>query len=533
MSQTAPGALTENLVHLWWQRAPATAGRVVPPLTHVLSDGLYLVAWPKWAAFGPPAALAIGILLGWWRFSPGDTFTFSLAVMALMLIISSFGAALGTWLWVGYVSADFLLFGRPTSPYETESFVDYFLHVRAPLFVAYGLLAMLLISTQAMTRSLSGRTIEQVRAPWPIKLILEMTVQGGVLSGLVLAWVWSMPILIRPIYAWQQLEPPPSAIAPLQEGGSLLVILASALGGLRVLLENAAVADPTAARRIAVLNWKHANRVLLRPTFLPALLTIPLKAGLATFLLAGILATWREATYLAATFTLILMVRQVISNYGTFWTRRVTRIPVLLRLSLCIFMSYFIARQLVDGLLRGTTYQPIVYAVVLSAIPFILLLPGRRIGMPVQEKGSTAEHPSQAADQTRNVARPRRRHAPAPAARRRVPVPSQSSATTATYVPSVVVPQSHSSTTSGSSSAKSAAPQLPIWMAPLLVDYFFPSLLPLPNYVADMQRIVSSREFLELARALGVFLWHLVEGNFIVWKAVLVYLWQYVTHWRS
>jgi hypothetical protein len=134
--------LNSLIIGLWWMRVPAATRRVSRILPAILADGLYLSAWPRVAAIAPPLALLLGLLLGWLHFAPGETFTFSILVMALMLLVSNFSAALGAWLWLGYVVGDFFLFRRNIYSY---SVLEQFVHVRVPLLIAYVLLAMLLV----------------------------------------------------------------------------------------------------------------------------------------------------------------------------------------------------------------------------------------------------------------------------------------------------------------------------------------------------------------------------------------------------
>src|SRR5262245_41799418 len=112
-----PDAMKElpqpKLIDWWWLRVPMAARRISLSLSAVLTDGLYLTAWPQVGAIAPPLSLLIGFLLGWLRFTPGNTFTFSIYMMALMLVVSSLGAGLGAWLWTGYVIGDFFLFRSP------------------------------------------------------------------------------------------------------------------------------------------------------------------------------------------------------------------------------------------------------------------------------------------------------------------------------------------------------------------------------------------------------------------------------------
>jgi hypothetical protein len=67
----------------------------------------------------------LGLLIGWFHFAPGETFTFSIAVMALLMAISSFGTGLGSHLLVGYAFGDFFLFQHPKMSNIFQTFLSF------------------------------------------------------------------------------------------------------------------------------------------------------------------------------------------------------------------------------------------------------------------------------------------------------------------------------------------------------------------------------------------------------------------------
>ncbi|MCA2938187.1 MAG: hypothetical protein IM319_03090 [Microcystis sp. M113S1] len=100
-----------KLINFWWRDLPVAASRVSGFLSVILADGIYLTHWSKVAAYAPVVSLVLGLLIGWFHFAPGQTFTFSIGVMALLMTISSAIADL-----VGWVDN-----GNPTSsPYYSS-----------------------------------------------------------------------------------------------------------------------------------------------------------------------------------------------------------------------------------------------------------------------------------------------------------------------------------------------------------------------------------------------------------------------------
>lgn len=102
-----------KLINFWWRDLPVAASRVSGFLSVILADGIYLTHWSKVAAYAPVVSLVLGLLIGWFHFAPGETFTFSIGVMALLMTISSFGTGLGSHLLVGYAFGDFFSVSTP------------------------------------------------------------------------------------------------------------------------------------------------------------------------------------------------------------------------------------------------------------------------------------------------------------------------------------------------------------------------------------------------------------------------------------
>jgi hypothetical protein len=125
-----------KLINFWWRDLPLTASRLSGFISVILADGIYLTHWLKVAAYVPVASLVLGLLTGWFHFAPGETFTFSIAVMALLMAISSFGTALGSYLLVGYAFGDFFLFQHP----KMSNIFQTFFVVQIPLLLSYALL---------------------------------------------------------------------------------------------------------------------------------------------------------------------------------------------------------------------------------------------------------------------------------------------------------------------------------------------------------------------------------------------------------
>lgn len=378
--------LIGRLMNLWWHRLPFNL-RMWPLSATTLSDGAYLIKWPTVAAFGPPLAASVGFLLGWLRLSPGETYTYSLTLMAVMMIISGFSAALGAWFCGGYAIGDFFFF-RPTLLSSGTLLADpvfSLTRVGGPAVLLYLLLLNLLVLAPYVSSIVRRRTLVRAKALLEtLKLTLVVTLLGMacqalVYAALVYVWTQSVPLLIRPVWTWTGNAPTVAAMAPLQEAGMWLVYLAVLLGAGRVALEHSAL------RRLEVLVPLHVWETLLgsavqrRASRLPAWVSAVGGAALTTFVLAGMLSTWIDAALLWIAITTIMICRSIIAQRFGAWTTVVNWVPVVVRVAACWWISYVLAQYILStGWGSVDSFRPMLFSTVVSLAAFAALVPGAR-----------------------------------------------------------------------------------------------------------------------------------------------------------
>lgn len=370
------GTVTEGrLPDLWWRRSPRLAGKVSRLFPAVLTDGVYLCAWPAVAGWAPPLALLTGFLIGWLHFTPGETYTYSILILALLMAISSLGAALGAWSVLGYALGDFLLF--PHARFFYGAFVDALFRVRAPLLITYVLLAVLLVVVPLTSQGFRRQLTARLPRASPLRTALGAIIQAVFQAALVLVWTHAVPTLIRPIYTWLGHQPPIEAVQPLQQYGIVLVVLAAVLGALRAVLEERALVRPGMLQQVVQIRLAVARVAPRRGGRLPAWATAILKAAFITFMLAGLMIGWLDALAFLTIFTVVILLRaQLPSRLGS-WTRMIARVPLLIRIGVGMAISYGLASLIVGVLWSHTqTFLPILISTTASLIVFALLLPG-------------------------------------------------------------------------------------------------------------------------------------------------------------
>lgn len=379
--------LTHRLAQLWWVQLPQFFTRFSKTLAAIVSDGFYWIAWPLVAAAAPPLAIATGFLIGWQHFSAGNTFTFSLGVMAILLAIANFGAGLGSGLWLGYVLGDWLLFSHPT----VGSGMETLLRVRVPLALSYILLAQLAIFIPLASQALRQGALPRLQIAGHVRGLVapavEAVLQGSLQGGLVFVWVQAVPTLIRPVYTWRGIQPPIAAIAPLQEQGSLLVYLAIFLGAARVFLEYWALSQPGMSEQVAQFRQILSGA---RPHHrsLPAPVRSILGVAFTTFLLSGLFAMWSEALLFFLALLLMFWVRDRLRPRLQPWFRLINPVPLFLRVLVATAINYGLSLRIVSLLWRSTsTFLPVLISVFVGVAVFFLLVPPAERPEPATSEG--------------------------------------------------------------------------------------------------------------------------------------------------
>jgi len=108
---------------------------------------------------------------------------------------------------------------------------------------------------------------------------------------------------------------------------------------------------------------------------LPLYVSIPMRAALATFLLAGLATNWTEALILASVLVLVIVARGVITRTPSV-AREVTRVPYPARLAATGGASFLLGCLIMRGTLESAPgFQPLIYALGASLLVSAVLLP--------------------------------------------------------------------------------------------------------------------------------------------------------------
>lgn len=354
------------LTDFWWGRLPLGAARLSRRAAEVLLDGLYLTAWPRLGALLPPVLIGVGVLLGWLRPTNEPTFTYSLPLLIVIILIAGFGAACGAYLLAGYILGDFLLF--------SHSFTSVW--GRPALLLSYLVLMLLTVVIPFVVRLYRQQTVVALGRRLPEVTWLPVVIGAGFSGALVYAWTQAAAVLIRPVFTWQGHNPTVPAIQPLQENGSVLVLVALVVGGARVWLEQHAEAEPVYVVRRSLLRTA-LRRTPSRPS-LPTPFALGLQAGALTLLLSGLFTSWLHAILVFAVFVGTSLGTRELGRRVPRWAAIVTRVPRIARLAVGVLLSYVAAQEIVGSLWSSAdSFLPVILGVLVSIAILSALLPER------------------------------------------------------------------------------------------------------------------------------------------------------------
>jgi len=387
-----------QLSYWWWYALPVVFRRR-PLLSGVLRDGNYLAAVPPLGAVAPIAAFCGGIVIGWARLGQGDIYTTSLPVMIAMLAVGSLGAALGLWLWVGFVLGDLWLWtGAPPRHF-------------GGLVTAYLLLLILVVVIPLGAGRLRREFSFITRRLGPLQAIAEGALQVVFAVLLVYSWAHAAPPLIRSIYDLHNAGlNPVGPFAPLQNHPGQLVSAAAIATAVRVTAEMLSrslaappqpvgrpfprLTDAISRRWVAVTSGPRATirRLVLslvpphtRAVFrgIAPILVVIVQAVVAAIMLRGILAGSGQQVLVGAIIAGVLLLRLLFGRLSPV-SRVITAVPVPLRLLLGWFIASVIARSIINASSQ-TTFTPIVTSAMIGLGILALLMPRGQRGVADRE----------------------------------------------------------------------------------------------------------------------------------------------------
>lgn len=367
MSDTSD-PLQARVADFFWSRVPSEASRLSRTLGVILRDGDVLLVRPEAAAAAPPVALVLGLVLG--TAHPGDTYTYSVLVLAILAAIAGLGAGPGFWALTGFVVGDLLLHRREA--FYGRDLGDNLAAYAAQL-ISYAVLAGLLVIAPVASVALRLRAANALARFVPqarqVALVLQVVLQ----TFYAFLWAQSAAFLIRPIWSFRDTSPTTSAISPLQNEWWALATATALTASVRAYLTlrvgtvRRARARPTRRRGLTI-------RV-------PQYLSIALKALFLTALISGLISGVIEAVVVYVLIAVALAVREIVMPRAGNIVQWIRRVPLLVRLVLTGIVAYLLASVIVEPATRSTSsFDSLLATIILSFFASAVLLPGAMRG---------------------------------------------------------------------------------------------------------------------------------------------------------
>jgi hypothetical protein len=316
-------------------------------------------------------------------YAGGETlvpFTELFPLLILTVVASAFSMNVGLTIVLGYVLGDILNSYGP--------------HLIS--YVSFGLLVVLpTLCAKTLTKWL--RNLPQLAHSTSFRVVLQTTLGACIQGGIVYVWIQATPLLIRTFWGWGWDKifttriTTPAAMYYLQqpEMSTQLIRLAVIAFMVRNVLEYRASRNPSVRQReerlTRGLTEADAHPGILRrlPPFVRAL--VP--AGLMTVVLGGILTDQREGlVFFLFLWFLLIMQGTILPSFGFWmrWTQLVTRVPVLMRLLVALFIISLLAGAMINLLWNQPTlfvdtpsasFEPYLLTTGIAVTIMALLLP--------------------------------------------------------------------------------------------------------------------------------------------------------------
>lgn len=392
MAASSPAQVpTRRIARLWFETLPLLAGRAHPQMGALLAEGRYLLAWPGLASIAPAVALVVGLLVG--ADSEGKLLVFAFSPTALFtgLAMGAVAPLLGVLFVLGFALTH-AFYTCPRFPdngctMKGEVWTGTFPEptTGAALAITYLVFAALVVSLPLTATAVASR-IGPTRAG-PRWVGLRAIVGAAVAAVLAYAFAEALPLLIRPLWVWNNLtlpdEPTLAALkwAPALAGFAALAVAARV--GVQHLAEREAGPLAASARHHTLAAGGRKSMQPLR-VGLPILLA----AALATAIFAGALSSWPEAGRFFLGVVAIGALRVGLALWGAAWTKQVDAIAPPLRFGLALLIGYLASYRFIGPAL--TSYERVAQAALLVGFIFAIAFPPHRVAGSKPAPGAQA-----------------------------------------------------------------------------------------------------------------------------------------------
>ncbi|MGH2351835.1 MAG: hypothetical protein ACRDJN_09515 [Chloroflexota bacterium] len=390
----SPSGLVARMAWLWWVYLVLRVRRLSDGLATALADGLYLVAWPLVAFFLPPLAALLGFVLG--AMHPGfeRTFSESLPLLLLLVLLGTLSGHLGLTFLAGYAGGEVFVFHferlaalpsavmnvlRAGDPPAAAAGLALDLGVLwLPLLIQYGLMALPLTTFPVLTKTLlRSLSVLASLGPWA-GFVAAAAIHAALSFALVYFWTQSVPLLIRPLFIWRGESMAAAAVIPVQTQGLTIAGAGVVASLVRMGLQGLTTYVPRLRAPVDPAVGRLGSDGPLTPLAerVPRPLAVLGRALTTTLLLGGLYASWADWGGL-----LLLIVLIEAARVGLLpiplgpWAQVVQRLPVVVRVAGTLAVLLVLSNALAPFVQDAETFRPLVLLTGVAMIVSFLFNP--------------------------------------------------------------------------------------------------------------------------------------------------------------
>jgi hypothetical protein len=368
----APEGWAERMAQLWFVGLPVRVGRRLRLLGLLLSDGIWLAAWPPVAALAAPAGFGLGFVTPFVRPLMEYVFTESLLFLLLAISGSMLSGQFGLFLLVGYAVGEVVGRADPAGGRDFGLLAD-MLRRGGSHLVSTVVLAILVVGVPFFARvaGTGGRYRPGTRAA----LAWRAGWSAAVGAALTFAWSQAAAAMVRPAFTFLGRQPTVPAIFGVQRRWPWLVAMAVLAAVLRVVLEAKAGRSRTRVfvAHLRRLRWAELSMAKRAPW--PEPVRIAAFATIATFLLAGLYEAAYDAIVVALVVAAGEWLRARLYTGGGRMAGVLAATPLALRIVLAVGLAFAAARVVIGALWSTGSMRTELAGVLAAAVPILLLLP--------------------------------------------------------------------------------------------------------------------------------------------------------------
>lgn len=359
-------------VEFWSVEVPQLIDPWTPNVAKSFADDAWLAPWPKVAAFGPWAAVAIGLLTPWLWPRMVESYTESVIFLILAAAVAALNWSFGAALLLGYVLGDSL------HVFIKSNFMTF--RILGGHAVGYLLLGILVLRIPQLTSRLATGMRFAI-TDLALRVRIRAALNGAICAGLVLLWCQGTIVLIRPVFTWAGNSPTDEAIMPVQVYWQWIVTASAIAAFARVILQHRSALQSSIVSGVPELReTRIADRTRQGSAWrgMTAWARVVLGSFVLTIILAGTYESWMDPVIvLVVSVTAGLWRNGLLGKVPPYWMELTGKIPPVIRMVIVPFAGYLFANFILNIFWSTGSLRPVMVGALVTVVLFYVFFPIR------------------------------------------------------------------------------------------------------------------------------------------------------------